>query len=299
MKLLNALPIHPLLMKKINTLSWVDKASIVLFLFIVASAAYLILRPATYVYVTMRLFERDAPDFYFNRPTHLYVEKLAPGLKETGGFGENLLEVVDVYRYRNNNTYFDTFVTIKTKAAYNKRKGQYSYNGTPLLIGSFRTFRLQNIIVNGVIVDISHKQEVREKKTFIIEGYIDPQNNRTYSSYPDGITRSDGVENYLAQEVHEGIKVVDIHNNVLAEIVGVKKTPGKIFAPLTPQVFINDPERTRVDLTLRVVAEKINDAYYFQKEGRLLVGQTLYFPFDRIHIWPTITSFRPLDDQQQ
>lgn len=299
MKLLNDLPIHPFLIKKINMLSWVDKASIALFLLIVASAAYLLLRPATYVYVTMRLFERDAPDFYFNRPTHLYVEKLVPGLKETGGFGENLLEIVDVYRYRSNNTYHDTFVTVKTKAAYNKRKGQYSYNGTPLLIGSFRTFRLQNIIVNGVILDISHTKEAREKKTFIIEGYLDPINNQNHSTYPDNITRGDGVENYLAQEIHEGIKVVDIHNNILAEIVKVKKTPGKIFSPLTPQVFVNDPERTRVEITLRVVAEKINDAYYFQKEGRLLVGQTLYFAFDRIHIWSTTTSFRPLDEQQQ
>ncbi len=298
MKLLNALPIRPLLMKKIISLSWVDKASIALFLFIVASAAYLILRPATYIFVTMRLFERDAPDFYFNRPTHLYVEKLMPGLKETGGFGENLLEIVDIYRYRSNNTYIDTFVTIKTKAAYNKRKRQYSYNGTPLLIGSFRTFRLQSIIVNGVIVDISRTKDAREKKTFIIEGYLDPINHQNYLTYPDNITRGDGVENYIAQQVREGLKVVDIQGNVLAEVIQVKKTPGKFFSPLAPQTFISDPERTRVDLTLRVVAEKINDAYYFQKEGRLLVGQTLYFPFDRIHIWPTIISFRPLDEQQ-
>jgi len=292
-------------LKKLRRLRWVDVIGIAVFFFILSSSAFFILRRPGQVIVTMRLFERDAPDFYFNRPRNLFVEKLKPGLTETDEIGRSAIEVVDVHRYLTGNLYQDVFVTLKVKTTYNRKTGQHSFNGKPILIGSFHTLRLKDIVLNGVIVDISDEVKTREKKTFIIEAYVDPADQQVTSAASGSrtiasinIANIDGVKNYLAEKIIPNLQMLDRSGNVVAEILSVTKSPGQLSYISNNRIqTVTDRRRTRVGLTLEVEAEKINDAYYFQKDTPLVVGagKKIDFISDNLLIILTITSVREME----
>ena len=290
------------ILKKASKLRWIDVFGVAIFFFILSSSAFFLLRTQRYVIVTMRLYQRDAQNFYFNRPVHLFVEKLRPGLKETNKPGPSELEVLDVYRYKSSNVYQDVYVTLKIDGAYNKRTGQYSYKGTPLLVGSYHNFRLKDILLSGIITEVGEEISEREKKTFIIEAYLDPADQQVTSAASDSrtiasfsVTNIDGVKNYLADKIMPNLQMLDSNGEVVAEIISVNKSLGKVSYAYINQIQVaTDPGRTQVDLTLKVEAEKINDAYYFQKDTPLVVGagKKIDFISDDLYIILTITSVR-------
>lgn len=281
---------------RIRNLRWIDVLGIFIFFLILASSAFFFLRSPGDVIVTVRLSERDAPDFFFNRPRNIIVDKLKPGLKETDELGRNAIEVIDVYRYLSNNVYFDVFVTLKMKTTHNKRTGQHSFNGKPILVGSFHTFRLKDFVLKGIIVDISDEVSVRERKTFLIEGYLDQADHEAGVGNIDYIVEVDGVRNYLAKMVVPGLKMLDSNSEVIAEILSVDKFPGEIgFIQNSRYMKIRDPERTRVELTMKLVTERINDQYYYQKDAPLNIGGKVEFVSSSLRIFPTITSIQELE----
>lgn len=257
-----------------------------------------LLRRSAYVYVTMRLYERDAPDFFANRPRHLFVEQLETGLKETDELGRTVLEVVDIERYRSNNIYHDVIVTMKVKSTYNARTKQHAYNGAPMLIGAYRSFRLQDIVLSGVLVDIAQTQETRPRQAFLVTAYLDPvyHEGNTYQGYLDNDGAvAHGVKSYIADALQPGMTIVDEEGTTMVELTQVRKTAGEIsFATDAGYQSLVDPTRTQVGLTMRILAEQINDAFYYQKDGLLIVNGTLQLDFDSIHIAPTIMSIEPM-----
>lgn len=280
---------------KIKKLRWVDILGILIFFFILLFSVFFFLRRPDYVTLTVRLLERNDPDFYFNRPRPWYVENIEIGLKETDQIGRTVVEVIDVERYPSGNLYHDVYATVVVRSIFNKKTKQHSYNGLPLLIGDFRTFKLEDLLLSGVIVDINTDDKLREKKKFIVNGYLDPINYASTSSETESI-KIDGIKNYLADEVIPGLEIVDNKGEILVKLVSVNKSAGTISFPSgSSYVSVSDPDRTLVEVTFEIVTEKISDNYYYQKEKSLTVGDSIVLTFDDIRIQPTITSVTEIE----
>lgn len=300
MKKTNKLAKYIPYLEKLRNLKWIDVLGIATFFFILFSGAFFFLRAPGEVIVTMRLYEKNTPDFYFNRSKNIFVEKLKPGLRETDEIGRSAIEVIDVYRYLTNNVYHDVFVTLKIKTTYNRKTGQHSFNGKPILIGSFYTFRLKDIILNGTIVDIGNENIAREKKTFIIEAYLDPVDHDDVAYEVGGglesvaiIVDIDGIKNYLAKEIDPGIKMLDSKNDVIVEILSVDKSPARIAYVQRGQYKTTiDPKRTRVELTMKLIAEKIGGEYYYQIDTPLIIGEKIELATGNLRLFPTIISIQ-------
>lgn len=303
MKIKNKKIINVFLLK-IKKLKWIDVVGASFFFLILAISAFFLLRRSENIVVTMRLLQRDAPNFYFNKPNNLYVENVRPGLKQTGEFGKTIVEVIDVERYISSYLFHDVFVTLNIKGAFDKSTGQYLFSGTPMLVGDFYSFKLQDILLQGVIVDVGKYKKKRERKTYFVEAYLDPINHEdivsvgsnSLSAYYYDNTRVDGVKNYLADQITPGLKMLDNNGFELAEIVSVEKSQAKrSFVYNNRYVSVFDPNRTRVSLTLKVSTEKINDGYYFLRDIPLVVGKKIWFAFENLRIQPTITSIREFE----
>jgi len=288
------------IIKRVNKLKWVDILGVVTFFLILVVASFFFLRRPEYVTITVRLLESNAPASEYNRPRQLFVENLQKGLRETDQLGRTVVEILDIYRYPSSIVNQDVFATLKVRSIYNKRTGQYSYNGLPILIGEYRSFRLQNLRLSGVIVDIEPNEVPRETKKYLVTGFLD---SRDHDNRPpeervaivDGIN-VDGVKNFLADKIVPGLKMFDNQGTVVAEITLVNKTPGKIsFIQNNRYVEVNDPDRKYVEITIEVLTEKISDDYYFQKEQALTVGETIFLTFDNLRIRPTITSIKEVE----
>lgn len=270
-------------------LSWIDLLGICLFLGILSVAFFFFLRKAEYAYITMRISQSDNFDTSFAQAPIWYVEKIQPGLKETDGLGRDSVVVERVHRFRSSDLNQNLYADLKVKAVYNSRTGQYSYNGSPLLVGSFQSFKLQNVQLYGTIVGIRGKDEVPEEKTFIVKGYVDSLQNDNQASIADTVV--DGIRHYLADTIQKGMTIMDVDGKVIAEITDVRKFDGKRqFVSGGNFITIPDPDRKRVEMTMEVKTVKINDAYYYKQETPLLVNTVLYLTLPQSNINFTITE---------
>jgi len=286
--------------KRFKGVGWLDALGVAIFFFILFSGVFFLLRRGSEVIVTMRLLERNSPDFYFNLPRHFYVENLRPGMKETDEAGRNALEILEVFSYPTGEIYQEAYITLRVKTVFNKKTGQHSFNGKPLLNGDYYTFRLKDIVINGIIIDISDKPLVREKKAFQVEGYLDPTDHEVLTTNQEIILYKDygvtGIKNYLAEKIVPGLKMYDGKGEVIAEVISASKLPGRRSMAQNNQYFtVSDSERVEVKLTFELTAEKINDSFYFQKLTPLLIGRKFNFVSGYLSIKPTITSVKSLD----
>lgn len=288
------------IVNRVRKLKWVDILGVATFFLILVIASFFFLRSPEYVTITIRLFERDAPDFEFNRPRQWFVENVQKGLKEKDQLGRTVVEILDIYRYPSSIVKQDVFATLKVRSIYNQRTGQYSYNGLPLLIGEYRSFRLQNLLLSGVIVNMDTNERPRENKRFLVTGFLDPIDHDGRApeervAIVDEIN-ADGVDNFLAEKIVPGLTMFDNQGAVIAEIKSVNKRLGKIsFVQGGRYVAVIDPDSKHVEITVEVLTEKIGDDYYFQKEQALTVGEKIFLTFDNLRLRPTVTSVKEVE----
>jgi hypothetical protein len=280
------------ILQRVRALTWVDLFGVCIFLGILSVAFFFFLRKADYAYVTLRVSQSDTLNTYNDIPPVWFIDKIQPGLKETDGLGRESILIEGVHRYRSNDLNQDFYVDLKVKSIFNARTGQYSYNGSTLLVGSFQSFKLQTLQLTGVIVDIRGKDTVPEEKYFIVKGFINPAANDDQFTVAN--TVGDGIRNYLADTLQKGLTITDVDGQIIAEVQAVTKRPGKRqFVAGRELVSVPDPDRQHVEMTLRVKTIKIGDAYFFRKESPMIINGTMYLPFSKSNVIFTITDLRP------
>ncbi len=286
---------YKFVIEKSEKLKWIEILGISVFFFILLIAFLFLTRRSEDIMVTVRLLNYNSAPAYYNFPRQLFIENLKKGLKEEGQLGSTVLEVLDVYKYPSNDVNQDIFVTLKISSVYNRHTGQYSYDNLPLLIGDYRTFQLQNIVFSGVIIDINTSGKPREQKMFSVTGFLDPVNNNDFASFQqvailNGVT-VDGIKNFLADQIKPGLKIIDSNGQTAAEIISVNKTPGKVTSIQNGfyQTAV-DPGTKHVETTLNILADKVGDGYFFQKEQSLNIGHSIILSFENLNITLTVTS---------
>lgn len=279
------------LQKRIKNFSTIDIVGLFVIVFLTATAYFFLNRKVEYLDVTLQLLNWEGPEHSVggNRSRSWYVEKIIPGKKQQGSFGETLIEIIDVYSYPDPSVYQSAYVTLRIKIAQNRTTKQYIYNGSPLLIHDIRSFKVQDLLINGEIIDMSDTPQQFGK--FEIELELknqDPFNNNS-------LALVNGVKNYIADAVKAGMTIEDSKGRKLVTIQSVEKSPGeKVLATPNGQISIVDPDRTQVKITADVLGEKINNIYFYRKESPLILNQWLYLAFNQIVLIGTITSIEPI-----
>jgi hypothetical protein len=256
--------------------------------FITASIYFFFSRKTEYLYITIRLFNHEYPENYIdtNQPKAWYVEQIVPGKSQKNQLGEALIEVADVYSYPNAYVFNDVYVTLKIKVIQNKVTKQYLYEGIPLLIHDIRSFKVKDVLISGEIIDLFENK--RELKKFKLLLKVKP-NKTDYTNNSQLLNK--GIDNHVANLIQEGLKIRDSEDTTLVKVTKVEKKPGeREFASINGIVKIIDPERTQVYLHVDLLAENINDYYFYRKKESLLVGENLWLNFDRVSVVGEIIS---------
>jgi len=294
--------------KYLSQLRWIDVVGIGIFFAILAIILFFFLRKGEYVVITLEVSQSHNPTRINitsrEEPPFWYTQYLKPGLKETDGLGRTNVEVVDVYKYISSETSDIVYVSLRVKSTYNKRTNQYLYKGLPLLIGSGQSFRLQGVLVNGIVtnIDISDFSFSGQQKEFIVTAFLHPINHSlgTDNSRSMGETIINGIPTYLSKQIQKGLLMKDNQGQVIAEIIEVTKSPAtQQFIYRNSLVSVADRERVKINLKLKLIANKGNDYYYFRSRMPLIVGSRLYLNFIDFVIKPTITNIEMLVPNDQ
>lgn len=276
----------------------VDIFGILLILFVISLSYLLLNRKVEYLNVSLRLFNYEGPEYGVggNKPRPWYVEKITPGKKQVSGLGIPLIEVIDVYNYDGPSALQDTYVTLKIRAAQNKTSKQYIYNGSPLLIHDVRSFKVQDLLIIGEIVDIENNTSdvPKEKNKLLVTLDLYSQEGIITNNSEVVI---DGIENYVFKSLEKGMQIKDSRGDVIAEIRDMETSLGtRNWVGPNGYVETVDPNRTKVKLKLEIVGEKINNYYYYRREAPLIIGQGLHLIFNNTSVVGIITEVEPLSE---
>lgn len=276
--------------KRIKNISTIDILGLFAIFFITSVVYFFFSRKTEYLSVTIKLFNHDAPEYNLgsNQTKSWYIEQIKEGKAQKNMLGETLIEIADVYSYPNAYVYNDVYVTLKVKAIQNKTTKQYLYEGSPLLIHDVKSFKIHDLLVYGEIIDIN--SEPRQTKKFkIVFELFDKRLGSDFIN--NGELMIKGVNNFVADQITEGLIIKDSRNNELVRINKVEKKPGiRVVATENGTVNIQDPERTQVIIHADLVAEKINGFYFYRKEETLLIDERIWLTFEKITVPGTIIS---------
>jgi hypothetical protein len=280
--------------KKISNPTPQDILGVFLSVFLVAAAYFFLSRQVDYLNVTIRLFDYDGPEYAIgsNRPRPWYVEQIKVGKKQKTGQGIVLAEVIDVYQYPGPSVYNDAYVTLRLRTAKNRITKQHIYEGSPLLIHDIRSFKIQDLLISGEIVDVVEKNRQLHKFSVLLE--LVPQGVGSWNFDNNSSALIKGVRKYIADVLKSGMMIKDSRDNVLVKVQDVKKQPGeRSVVGAGGYVSVADPDRTQVILNLDIWAEEINGSYYYRKESPLIIDQRLHLIFDELSILGAIISIEP------
>lgn len=256
----------------------VDLVGVMVFVLVLVTAVFFFLRRATYVTIVMMVSQSDALDQ--SVLPMWYLNNLKAGMVQKDILGKPVISVLKSYSYDSSNISSKvTFLTMKLLTAYDARNKMYLYEGVPLLIGSYQNFKIDGVFLRGVVYRILDKDYVADKKTILIEGYLNPTRIDNQDAYGAN-TISNGVLNYLADKFKVGGKIMDSDGSVLAEIKDVKKmsaTRKFIFGSQLIEEI--DRERQQVWLKVAVDVEKVNGIYLFQGVVPVRINSTFWLGF--------------------
>lgn len=184
-----------------------------------------------------------------------FVKFLHIGMKEVDIFGKPMAEIVDVRRYYATDQRSMVYLTVSLKTVYSLSNHQHTYKGKAVAIGSSIQLPLDNLFVQGLIVDIEGQKKSNLNKLSVQARIInlDPV-------FP----HTEGIPGFVADSINEG----DIMDDPLGRpiIKVIKKTVEDAKVAVTTAtgdiILQRHPMRKDVSLDLEILAEKIDGRYY-------------------------------------
>lgn len=277
--------------RKINSLTkkltLFDKIAIALVILGIIIFAYIFFRKTSYITVTLKVGE-DNIYYPFGNSTTPYMQHLFyTGMKEKDGFGRLQAEVLNVKSYMLTPNNATVYLQTKLKTTYTKSSDQYSYKGTPVLVGSQLTLYLDSVSIDALVTNVDGKNNNVVKKTIVAEGKMINQNST--------FLETNGIDQYIADAINVGDVEVDSQNEVVIKVLEKTVKPStKTVVDSYGHVFTQkDPTRKDVTLKLEINANIIDDKYYIFYNYPVSVGEGVPICTPKICYYPTITK---LDD---
>ena len=258
--------------KFLKNYSLIDMVGVGLLVAILSVAMFFFLRKASYVTIDLRVTQSDILAEKEELPLW-YLENLKPGMVQNDVFGRTTIKIEDVFSYRTGTTKRLYIVKLKLRSVYDGKTGVYSYDGSPIMLGSYQTFKVGQVVIRGVVQGFG-ENEIREHKMVTIEGLAAPDGGDAAN------TITDGIQNYISEMIKDGLQMKDSRGNVIATVKNVKKKSAtREFIYQDRLIKVPDNSRTVVSMDVEMELEKYGDLYLFRKDYNPAVGTVFYLDF--------------------
>jgi hypothetical protein len=249
--------------------------------------AYLLFRKSTFVTVVVKV---DADTLRYEPwqdsvGSKLWVSLLFhAGMKETGGLNKTMAEVTSVYSYDTSPNTRSVYLTLRLNSVYNRSSNQYTYKGTPLLIGSLLNLNLDKLKVQGLVTYIEGVPDSRK----LVKLKITAEPYDETPTFPE----NSGIKPHVAAAIPVGGEVKDSQGSSMIKILDKHVTDAtKLTTTNTGQLTIqSDPLRKDVVLTLEVNATEISGRYFLYDDLPIMVGTGIPINLPNLFLMPEVTS---------
>lgn len=272
-----------------------DLIGVSIFVFILATAAFFFLRKKQYVYVTIRVSDSENLNgsWYENSP-EWYIANVSAGLAEKDLLGRTNVEIEDTYYYPVNDTRQEVFVILRVNAVFNDNNQQYSYDGLPLLLGTYHTFNLNGLSLGGIIQNLESDTQEKIRKDFVVTGDFETQYNEQIEF--DASISYQGIKKFLSTKLNPGMSIQDSKGNQIVEVLDVKKEVAyKQFVDQGTILSIVDSEREKVSGKVRISTTEVNGKYLYRESQQILLGSVLWLDFDDFTLAMTVSDIQEVD----
>lgn len=243
--------------------------------------ANILLRKSSYITVTVKASEDNVA--WTNDTKTWFSQLFHEGMMERDGVGRNQAEVVKIYSYDTDPSKKALYLTLKLKAVYSKSTGQYSFKGKPLLIGNTIKLFLDNVNLEGLIVNIENLPDPREKVKLRLETRLIGDSR---------FQETEGSPQYVTDAVKVGDKVYDSQGNTILTVISKYTEPAKrVVTTSDGRVLVRtSPLLKDAYFAADVNAMKIGGKYYLFDDVPISIGFGLPINLPFISIFPTITK---------
>lgn len=274
-----------------------DLIVIFLFIFLGLSLFFVLFRKQSHIKVVVKVNEESLA-YQIGGVPNWYAQFFKKGMKEIDAFGKTIAEVKEIKTYLNQNfsnqktsnqqTIVHLVVDLTT--VYSLANRQHTYKGRKVLIGSNIELILDNILVQGIIIDIGEIKKTNIKK-FFAKGQI-------INSDPV-FPQTEGVSQFVAESIKEGEIMKDSLGNPAIKILKKTVDDAKMIVTTSngDALIQKNPLKKDVFLDLEIWGGKIGDRYYLFGDTNfpILIGYSLPFSTKKTAVFITITEINGID----
>jgi hypothetical protein len=239
--------------KKIQ-LKTFDIIVVLVFVFLAVSAFFVLFRKQSEIKVVVKVNE-ESMMYQVGGVPNWFAQFLHVGMKEVDVFGKPMAEVKEMKAYYAADQRSVVYLVVSLKAVYSVSNRQYTYKGKNILVGSTIQLPLNNLLVNGLIIDIdgSLKNNLKKISAEAKIRTIDP-------TFP----QTEGVPPYIADSVQQGDVMKDSLGRPAIKIVKKTEEDAKMtVVTANGDVLLQrQPLRKDVSLELEIWGEKLGDRYF-------------------------------------
>ncbi|HBP51352.1 TPA: hypothetical protein DD455_03420 [Candidatus Shapirobacteria bacterium] len=251
-----------------NDLRVVDVLGLLVFLGIMMMAYLFLLRRGEYVDVVLRVSQSDLINTNTGGVSATLPAWYLENFKEDDvKLNKSSILIVKVFEYQNNSNEKIVYLTLRMQAKFDKNSQTYSYEGIPLLVGSYQNFRYEGVMLRGIIQKVGGLDQKREEKTLMVEGKME-------------------VEEYLANKLVKGLSISDSNDRVIAKIEAVETFPA-------------GGDKKVIKLKLKIVVEKFDDIFLYGGEETIKIGEELNLDFWNFNARVLVTGFEEVVDNKE
>lgn len=254
----------------------IDFLALFIFLGIMAVAYLFMMRKAEYVDVVLRVSQSDLININTGGISATLPAWYLENLKEDkiALLDKSSMSIVKVYEYQNNSNEKIVYLTLRLLVTFDKNNGNYTYQGLPLLVGSYQNFRYKGIMLRGIIQEVGNYKEKREEKYLMVEGEVK-------------------VDNFLTSKIVKGLTISDSDDQVMVKIEEVKVGPDYVKAIDNGRLMkVEDKDKKVISLKLKVKVKKFDNVYLYGGETAIKIGSDLVLDFWNFDIKVTVTNIQ-------
>jgi hypothetical protein len=268
-------------------------------IFCVTVGGYFLLRQGKYVNIVLRISDSGNPVVGpFSDASLWFGDAVMVGMAKHDVFGRKTVEVLDKRVYPTGERTKIVDLTMRVRAVYDKKSKQYSFDGSPLLVGSTQKFSLNSYLVRGLIRDVDGVAK-RTIKKYRVQGILNPlfHNPALYGWASAGYTgtpNTTGIPLYLADAISVGDYLSDQKGHAIVKMVKIVKNPA-FFVLVGQDIYSRlDMKSLEVQLEIEMQTEIVSGQPLYLGIYPLLVNASLPLYFPRYTVTLTVTNFEEL-----
>jgi len=271
--------------KLLHKIKLFDIIIISLFLVIILSVSWLLLRTKKELKIVIKVTDVNTVDYKKKDSAEAWFANLLyAGLEQKDALGNVTAKITEVKTYDAPLGRKNVYLTLLINSVFCPGTRQYTYNGRNILIGAPIQLLMDKVSVGGFVTDVDgFKRPYEQKKLIITVQFFD---------FGQQITGLTGVLPYIPDSINIGDTEKDsLGNNIITVIKKEVEEAKKVTTTADGEVLLRrDPVRKDMYLTLEVKANRIDDRYFLFDDQPLLVDQPLGLNFEKVTVYPIITK---------